>query len=218
MQPELRFSQVDLAFGAVALDQAATDFLGPTTRPNTGSGGSGNGVITGGGLQADLGLQDLRGSETAAGLRVVHQMSDHWSMETGLRAGQSDIRRTLPAGSLRLGRLLLLADGRMTARTRFVEAEAIAMRQMPELQPQVLPGRLQLGGGLGVRITQSQLRVTMDTLFPIDARSTSRQTQPFATLQARYGLDRIPAQAFAEARTYGRKSAGLRAGMDFFLP
>lgn len=212
IRPELRVSQPDLGFGPAALEQAGRDFLGPAQ----GSGGSQPGLSTaaGGGLRSDLDLSGLRGHERALAVQVDQTLSETWSLQARFRAGQSDIRQALPAGSLRLGRVLVLADGVITARTRFIEAEALALRQVPT----ALPGRLDLGAGLGARMTQSDLRVRVDALFAIDAHSTYRQTRTFGLIQARYQWDRLPAHLFVEGRVYRSRQAGLRAGLDIALP
>lgn len=224
IRPYLRVAQPDLAFGLAALDHARTEFLrpapaatAPAAPPSGGGGGAGSlgSAITRGGFQVDLGLADVRGQERVLGVQIDQPIGADWKLETRLSAGQMQLRRALAPGAVRVGRLVLMEPGELRVDTRFVEVETTAFRRLPDILPAVMSGRLDLGAGAGLRATDSDLQVTINGL--VDARSTYRQTQPFATLQARYRWDRLPARAFVEGRVYGRKQAGLRAGLDIVL-
>lgn len=215
----LRGAQADLGYGPGALDRAVARFMAPSGAAPPSEGlfpASGSGRAAGRPrLRADLDYSALDGQELALAAGVVQGLTHGWQAQYMLRAGAGRARYLLPAGQLRvpLGSIAVIIDEpiALQANARFLEAEALALRNLPS----PFPGQITLGAGAGLRVTQSRLRVTSG-LLAIDSRH--RQSQPYAVVQARYRPPRLPAQAFFEGRAYGRDTAGLRAGVDLIWP
>jgi len=219
----VRFAQADLAYGQGALDHAVAGFIGPKRAGGANSGGvfGGNDTSRAGRdtkARADIDYRAIKGRELALMVGVQHPVSEGWHVDGTLRLGQGRVDYVLPAGSLRvpLGSFAVIIDEPVTlrARTRFIEGEALAFRRVAPR----LPGQLELGAGGGVRLTDSRLQVQTETLFPIKIDSHHRARQPYGAVQARYRLAHLPARGFVEGRVYGRKTAGLRAGVDLTFP
>jgi hypothetical protein len=140
-------------------------------------------------------------------------VADGWAIEGHMRLGHGQTRYTVPAGHLQVGIITLDEAVTLNARARYIEAEGLALRQIGTLPG----GVLDVGLGAGLRATHSRLQVHTATFIPIEIDSSHRQTQPYAVVQARYGLKRVPVRGFVEGRVYGRRMAGLRAGVDIGL-
>lgn len=219
-QVGVRLAQADLAYGPAALDRGVADFLGPPAVDSPAGDGlfGGNGTAGTPKARADVDYRAIKGQEAALALALRQPLTENWQLEGGVRVGQGRANYVLPAGSLRLPvgsfSVIIGEDVTLRATNRFVEADALALRRV------AIPfaGALDLGAGVGLRATDSRLNVSTQTLFPIEIDSSHRQIQPYAALQARYTLPRVPARMFVEGRIYGRRAAGLRAGLDVAMP
>ena len=219
-----RVAQADLGYGPAALDRAVAQFLVPSGaaapsgglfRPSAGGGGDRDARADRPRPRATLEYSDLDGQDLALVATATQAFTQGWQVQYALRAGQGQARYVIPAGQLRVpvGSFAVVIDEptALQASARFVEADALVLRDLRL----ALPGRITLGAGAGLRATASRLRVTSG-LLDIDSRH--RQAQPYAVVQARYQPPRLPARAFVEGRAYGRRAAGLRAGVDLVWP
>lgn len=215
-----RIGQADQAYGRAALDKAVAEFLAPAPGAVSGGGGGGGGggvlgIGSGSGAwgskaRAQIDYREITGQEAAFWAMLRQPVADGWAIEGHMRLGHGQTRYTVPAGRLQVG-ITLDEAVTLNARARYIEAEGLALRQIGTLPG----GVLDVGLGAGLRATQSGLQV--QTLLPIIIDSSHRQTQPYAVVQARYGLKRVPVRGFVEGRVYGRRMAGLRAGVDIGL-
>ncbi|MBR3372093.1 MAG: hypothetical protein IKG52_15825 [Rhodobacteraceae bacterium] len=225
-QVGLRLAQADLGYGRGALDHAVAEFLAPASSvPAAGGGiglpGGGGGAGGGGGgssARANIDYRAITGREAALGVDFRQPLAKGWHLQGSVRLGQGQTAYVMPAGTLQvpLGAVSVIIgeDVTLKARNRFIEAEALALRQFET----PLPGMVAVGAGGGVRGTDSRLQVRTATLFPIQIDSRHRQVQPYGVVQVQYAPPRLPAHLFVEGRVYGRRSAGVRAGLDVALP
>ncbi|MGP9788902.1 hypothetical protein [Roseinatronobacter sp. NSM] len=224
-QVGLRLAQADLGYGRGALDHAVAEFLAPAPAASGGGGlglpggGGGGGAGSGGAsARAEIDFRAITGREAAIALDMRHPLAQGWHLQGSVRLGQGQTDYVMPAGTLQVPAgpvsVIIGEDVTLKARHRFIEAEALALRQFET----PLPGMVALGAGGGVRATDSRLQVRTATLFPIEIDSRHRQVQPYGVVQVHYAPPRLPARVFVEGRVYGRRAAGLRAGLDVALP